>query len=85
VSWRILTDRAWTDLGAFDEDERQAIASDLLAWVEDGPPRSNRRELTGVELFDDQLPSGFEVMYLVDESVSYAAVLRIRRRRAGPP
>jgi hypothetical protein len=31
-------------------------------------------------MFQDVLPSVFEVVYLFDESVPYAAVLRVRRR-----
>ncbi|MDQ6614556.1 MAG: hypothetical protein M3083_07375 [Actinomycetota bacterium] len=87
MSWRILTASAWADLENLTDDERAAVASDLLAWVDPGPPRSNRREVRGVEMFDDRLPSGFEVVYVVDEVVPYAALLRIRRTKppgAGP-
>jgi hypothetical protein len=59
VSWRILAERAWMNLEKLDEDERAAVADDLLGWVETGPPRSNRRDVGGLELFDDRLPSGF--------------------------
>jgi hypothetical protein len=79
VSWRILTGQAWGDIEKLNESERNAIADDLMAWVEAGPPRRNRRDLAGAELYDDGLPSGFDVVYLVDESVPYAALLRIRR------
>jgi hypothetical protein len=51
-----------------------------MEWVEAGPPRTNRRDVAGAELFEDELRSGFEVVYLVDESVPYAAILRVRRR-----
>jgi hypothetical protein len=80
VSWRILTDSAWSDMEALTEAERDALASDFMGWVEAGPPRETRRQLAGAQMFQDALPSGFEVVYLVDESVPYAAVLRIRRR-----
>ena len=78
MSWRILTGQAWADIERLDEGERDAVTSDLMAWVEAGPPRQNRRDLAGVELFDDRLPSGFDVVYIIDESIPYAAVLRIR-------
>jgi hypothetical protein len=80
VSWRVLTDTAWSDLEGLTAEERSSIASDLMAWTEHGPPRGNRREVGGALLFTDDLPSGFRVVYVVDESVPYAAVVRIRRR-----
>ncbi|MDQ2727932.1 MAG: hypothetical protein M3Y91_08750 [Actinomycetota bacterium] len=81
MSWRVLTDRAWNDLEAFEDEERAALTSDLLEWIDAGPPRINRRSLAGVELYDDRLPSGFQVVYLVDQSVPFAALLRVRRAR----
>ena len=79
MSWQILTGQAWTDIEKLSEPERNAVAEDLMVWVDAGPPRRNRRDLVGVELYDDRLPSGFDVVYLVDESASYAALLRVRR------
>jgi hypothetical protein len=78
VSWQILTGQAWADIEKLDESERNGLADDLMAWVESGKPRHNRRDLAGTELYDDRLPSGFDVVYLADESVPYAALLRVR-------
>jgi hypothetical protein len=81
VSWRILLNQAAPDLEKLDEADRTSISSELTEWIEVGPPRRNRRDVAGAELFQDELRCGFEVVYLVDESVPYAAVLRVRRRR----
>jgi hypothetical protein len=81
VSWRILLNQAAPDLESLDDADRALISAELMEWVEAGPPRRNRRYVAGAELFEDELRSGFEVVYLVDESVPYAAVLRVRRRR----
>jgi hypothetical protein len=57
----------------------QLVNEDLFAWVDAGPPQANRRELGGLELFEDALSSGFRVTYFVNESEPYVAVLRVRR------
>lgn len=85
MTWRILTDQAWFDLERLQDSERSSVVDDLMAWIEHGPPRQARRQLGGAELFEHRLPSGFDVVYLVDERVPYVAVLRVRKaRRPGP-
>jgi len=74
-----LLNQASDDLDRLDEEDRQAVARELMEWVEVGPPRGTRREIAGVELFQDLLRSGFEVVYLVNEAAPYIAILRIRR------
>jgi len=39
-----------------------------------------RQVVAGVQLFEDQLPSGISVTYFVDEQVPYVGVVRVRRR-----
>ena len=80
MSWRILLNQAAPDLERLDDEDRASISGELMEWVEAGPPRTNRRDVAGAELFEDELRSGFEVVYLVDEAVPYAAILRVRRR-----
>ena len=78
----IVVAYAEADLDQLSEAERTAVTDDLWSWVEDGPPRLRRRTVGGAQAFDDQLPSGFAVVYFADEAQRYVAVLRIRR---GPP
>ena len=49
-----------------------------FAWVEDGPPRQNKRTVLDVEVFEDVVPSGFRITYFVNEAEPYVAILRIR-------
>jgi hypothetical protein len=80
VSWRLfLTDTSQPDLEPLSEAERSALVDDLFGWVEAGPPRTNRRVVGGVELFEERLESGFVVTYFVDEAEPYVAVVRVRR------
>ena len=80
MSWRIfVTDPAAGDFSRLSEAERNLVNEDLLAWVDAGPPQANRRELGGLELFEDALSAGFRVTYFVNESEPYVAVLRVRR------
>ncbi len=77
MRWRVvLTDTAVEGLS---DAEKAAVTAELFTWIEEGPPRRNRRELMGAELFEDTLPSGFRLAYFADESVPYVAVVRVRR------
>ncbi len=81
MTWRVfLTDASQPDLDALTPADRAAITDELFAWVLDGPPRTRGRVVAGVQLLEDQLPSGISVTYFVDEQVPYVGVLRIRRR-----
>lgn len=81
MSWRVIaTNTSQLDFDELTEVERSALADDLFAWVETGPPRANRRLVRGAELFEDQVPSGFTVTYFVDEREPYVAIVRVRRR-----
>lgn len=57
-----------------------SFADDLFAWVDNGPPRINRRTIAGAEAFEDEVPSRLVVTYLVNEKVPYVAIVRVRRR-----
>ena len=81
MSWRVLaTDASQRDFEKLTESERTALTEDLFSWVETGPPRVNRRVVAEVELFEDEVPSGFVVTYFVDETEPYVAVVRVVRR-----
>ena len=79
MSWRIFaTDASQPDFERLSDEERAALADDLFGWVETGPPRANRRNVSGLDLFEDRVGSGFTVTYFVDESAPYVAILRVR-------
>ncbi len=81
MTWRVfLTDSSQPDLDALTPADRAAVTEELFAWVPNGPPRTKSRVVAGVELFEDQLPSGISVTYFVDEHAPYVAVVRLRRR-----
>ena len=81
MTWRVfLTDSSQPDLDALTPADRAVITDELFAWVSNGPPRTRRQVVAGVQLFEDQLPTGISVTYFVDEQVPYVGVVRIRRR-----
>ena len=80
MSWGVFaTDASRPDLESLAEAEREAFAEVLFSWVESGPPRANRRLVAGVEIFEDELPSGIGVTYFVDDSEPYVAILQVRK------
>ena len=81
MTWRVfLTNSCQPDLDALTPEDRAAVTEELFAWVPAGPPRSIGQIVAGVQLYEDQLPSGVSVTYFVDEQVPYVGVVRIRRR-----
>jgi hypothetical protein len=77
VSWRVVVTE--TAVEGLSEADKATVTDELFGWVEDGPPRRNRRPIFGAPLYEDSLPSGFEVAYFVDESIPYVAIVRVRR------
>lgn len=69
-----------TGLDRLTPADRAALTNELFAWVSDGPPRTSGQDLVGVQLSEDQLPSGISATYFVDEQVSYVGVVRVQRR-----
>jgi hypothetical protein len=81
VTWRIfLTDSSQPDLDVLTPADRAALTDELFAWVPNGPPQTRGQVVVGVQLYEDQLPSGISVTYFVDEQVPYFGVVRIRTR-----
>jgi len=85
VTWRVLTGRtSEPDFAALTSGDGAAVLDELTAWVDQGPPRSGRRLVGGVEVFQDPLACGYMVTYYVQEADQLVAVLRVRRTRPGP-
>jgi len=51
----------------------------MFEWVENGPLRQTRRDVLGVEMFDDRVPGGFRITYVLDEGNERILVARIRK------
>ncbi|MDQ4145112.1 MAG: hypothetical protein M3198_15500 [Actinomycetota bacterium] len=80
MSWRVFaTAASEPDFQQLSDEERAALNEDLFAWVDTGPPRRNRRPVFDFEVFEDLVPSGFRVTYIVNEAGPYVALLRVRK------
>ncbi|MDP9403503.1 MAG: hypothetical protein M3P85_09245 [Actinomycetota bacterium] len=59
MSWQVFVRAAAeADFEKLDEGDRQTLGSELFSWVASGPPRQTRRDLLGVEMFDDNTRAG---------------------------
>ena len=76
---------AEADLERLEKPEQDALVAELFQWVEAGPPRRTPREVVGVTMFDDKLPSGVRVTYVVDEARLRILIIRIRQPPPLPP
>ncbi len=81
MSWEIRsTATVEPDLARLTLDEQIAISSDLLGWVEPGPPRRRGVMIGGAQAYEDELACGFRVTYFTSDTVPYVAIIRIRKR-----
>jgi len=79
VTWAVLTTpSSEPDLAALSPTHRLAVLDDLAAWTGPGPPRTPLRGFAGAVLFEDPLPCGFSVAYLLSDAEYYIAVVRLR-------
>lgn len=80
MTWQIFVRAAAeSDLESLSAADQQTVASEMFAWVEQGPPRQTPRAVLGVPMFDDTVASGFRVTYVVDDEQSRVFVIRIRK------
>jgi hypothetical protein len=77
VTWRVLLTE--TALEGLADTDRETVAGDFLLWVENGPPRRNRRILRGIEVYEDELSSAYRVAYFINDAERYVAILRVRK------
>jgi hypothetical protein len=54
------------------------LNEDLFSWVEVGPPKLGKRTISGAEIYEDVVPSGFRITYFVNDAEPYIAILRVR-------
>ena len=79
MTWRVFVRAsAETDFEALDPGDQVQLAEELFSWVEHGPPRQERRDVLGVEMFNDVV-MGCRVTYYVDAARGVVLVIRIRK------
>lgn len=72
MTWHVLaTPASQPDFDKLTDAERASFIEVLFTWTETGPPRVNRRTVSGVEAFQDEVPPGLVVTYVVNETVPY--------------
>lgn len=80
MTWQIFVRAAAeSDLESLVESDQRTLASEMFAWVDQGPPRQTLRDVLGVAMFDDTVAGGFRVIYVVDDEHRRVFVVRIRR------
>ena len=84
MTWRVFVrGAAEGDFEGLEPADQQALSEELFAWVGQGPPRLSRREVLGVEMFDDVVVRGrYRVVYYVDEAQQNILVVQIRKRQS---
>ena len=85
MTWELFVrGPAEADLERLEKPEQDALVAELFQWVEAGPPRRTPREVVGVAMFDDKLPSGIRVTYVVEARLRIL-IIRIRQPPPLPP
>lgn len=82
MTWRVfLRSAAEADFERLDPSDQQAVSAELFAWVEQGPPRHTRRDVLGVEMFDQVVAERYRIVYYVDEGEENILLVKIRKRQ----
>ncbi len=82
MTWRVFVRAAAeADFENLDPIDQQAVSDELFAWTEKGPPRQTRRDVLGVEMFDDVVGGLYRIVYYVDEARQNVLLVQIRKRR----
>ncbi|MGH9269187.1 MAG: hypothetical protein ACRD0D_13565 [Acidimicrobiales bacterium] len=69
MTWRVFVRAAAeADFENLDPADQQAVSGELFAWTDQGPPRQTRRNVLGVEMFDDVVGGLYRIGYQVDEA-----------------
>ena len=69
-----------SDLVGLEEQASEILTDTLVAWVENGPPRENRRQLGGIEFFEASIAQRYLLGYIVREEPPGVLLLWLRRR-----
>lgn len=81
MTWGVdFTTTARSDLVGLDSDVMTTIIDTLVEWSEIGPPRSNRREIAGIEFYESSIAEKYLAAYTVDGSRRRFALLWMRER-----
>lgn len=81
MTWGIdFTSQVRADLVGLEEEASEELTDVLMAWVEDGPPRENRRHLGGFEFFEATVAQRNLLGYMVREDPPGVLLLWLRRR-----
>jgi len=81
VTWGIdFTSRVRADVVGLEERDSEELTDALMVWVENGPPRENRRQLGGVEFFEATIAQRYLLGYIVREDPPGVLLLWLRRR-----
>ena len=81
MTWGIdFTSRVRADVVGLEERDSEELTDTLMVWVENGPPRENRRQLGGVEFFEATIAQRYLLGYIVREDPPGVLLLWLRRR-----
>lgn len=81
MSWAVdFTTRARADLVGLDQHTSEAVTDALVAWMENGPPMTGRRELAGFAFFEETVADRYLLGYSVKQDPPSFAVLWLRAK-----
>lgn len=81
MTWGIdFTRRVHADLVGLEDPTNEVLTDTLMVWVENGPPRENRRQLGGTEFFEATIADRYLLGYIVRQDPPSVLLLWLRRR-----
>lgn len=84
MSWSFdFTSDYRSDLVGLDSEVDEAIATALLDWSGQGPPRRNPRNMAGMTFYEEVIAVRYLVAYVIDDVRQRCLMLWLRNRPIG--
>ena len=84
MTWGVdYTTRMKSDLVGIEPEVNTALTEFVADWEHNGPPRSNRRAVGSMELFEELVGDRHIVAYIIDDARQRFALLWLRETPLG--
>lgn len=79
MSWHIdFTSAVRVDLFGLESEATEDLTNALVTWLDDGPPRQNKRTMLGIDFSETVIAERYLLAYVVDDEHQRFVLLWLR-------